>query len=45
LSLPLCAADYFVATAGNDSQPGTREQPFRTIRRAADALQPGDGNR
>jgi len=28
------AADYFVSTQGNDSNPGTAAQPFRTITRA-----------
>jgi hypothetical protein len=28
------AADYFVSTQGNDANPGTASQPFRTITRA-----------
>jgi|Deesub1362A_J573_1020465.scaffolds.fasta_scaffold00688_3 hypothetical protein len=33
---------YYVAPYGSDSNPGTMEQPFRTIQRAADIVQPGD---
>lgn len=36
------AAGIYVSTDGNDSHPGTRELPYRTIQRAADATQPGD---
>ena len=36
------AANFFVAVAGSDSNPGTPEMPFRTIQHAADAAQPGD---
>jgi parallel beta-helix repeat protein len=37
------AADtYYVAPAGNDGWPGTLNQPWRTIQRAADTLAPGD---
>ena len=36
------ATEIFVSSAGNDSHPGTREQPYRTIQHAADATQPGD---
>lgn len=49
LVLALCAsqtalaADYFVATNGNDSNPGSESQPFQTIRHAVDAAtSPGD---
>ena len=31
-------ADYYVALDGNDSNPGTVEQPFRTLERARTAL-------
>ena len=34
---------YHVATTGNDSDPGTAAQPFRTIQHAADIVNPGDG--
>jgi hypothetical protein len=33
---------YFVATKGNDANPGTLENPFATISRGASALMPGD---
>lgn len=36
------AGDYYVATNGLDTNPGTLAQPFRTIQKAADVLQPGD---
>jgi hypothetical protein len=47
LALPLgvytlCAAEYHVALTGNDTWPGTRAKPFRSIQRAAEAAQPGD---
>jgi len=34
--------EYYVATDGNDNNPGTIEQPFRTVQKAADIAQPGD---
>ncbi len=33
---------YFVSPAGDDAHPGTIEQPWRTIQKAADTLGPGD---
>jgi len=39
---PLWSAEYHVATTGSDEAEGTLEQPFRTIQRAADVMQPGD---
>jgi parallel beta-helix repeat protein len=36
------ANTYYVATNGNDSNPGTENRPFRTIGRGAWALMPGD---
>ncbi len=37
------AAEYFVATNGNDSNPGSESQPFQTIRRGVSAAtSPGD---
>jgi hypothetical protein len=36
------AATYTVSIDGNDSSPGTVEQPFRTIAKATARLQPGD---
>jgi parallel beta-helix repeat protein len=32
---------YYVATYGNDGNPGTESQPFRTVARGAQALTPG----
>jgi len=34
---------YHVATTGNDANPGSVSQPFRTIQHAADIVNPGDG--
>jgi parallel beta-helix repeat protein len=36
------AANYYVATTGNDANPGTLSQPFRTIKRGLSNLRPGD---
>jgi hypothetical protein len=33
---------FYVSPAGNDASPGTKEQPFATIRRASEAAQPGN---
>ncbi len=38
----LSAAEFHVATNGNDSNSGRQDAPFRTIQRAADLAQPGD---
>lgn len=38
----LSAANVFVAPGGDDAHPGTQSQPFRTVQKAADSLQPGD---
>ena len=35
------AGDFYVATTGSDSNPGTQTQPFRTITRGIDALSSG----
>jgi hypothetical protein len=42
LCAPLLAADYHVSPDGSDDHPGSAAQPFRTIQKAADILQPGD---
>ena len=42
LVCPAMGRDLFVSPDGTDGGPGTRQQPFRTIQRAIDALQPGD---
>ena len=34
--------EFHIATDGNDSNPGTKSSPFRTIQHAADLTQPGD---
>ncbi len=36
------AADCWVAPAGNDSNSGSRDRPYRTVQRAADTMSPGD---
>src|SRR5262245_46786093 len=36
------AADYYVATTGSDSNPGTLAQPFATLQRAHTAVTAGD---
>lgn len=33
---------YYVATNGSDNDPGSESQPFRTIQRAANVVNPGD---
>jgi alpha-N-arabinofuranosidase len=38
----LHAANFHVATTGNDANPGTQAAPLRSIQRAADLAQPGD---
>ncbi len=41
-STNLKAAEYYVAANGNNSNPGTINQPWRTIQHAADVMMPGD---
>ncbi|MBL9127342.1 MAG: right-handed parallel beta-helix repeat-containing protein, partial [Verrucomicrobiales bacterium] len=36
------ATEWHVSPAGNDTQPGSKSAPFRTIQKAADLAQPGD---
>jgi hypothetical protein len=36
------AATYYVATTGNDTNPGTQSQPFLTIQKGANVVNPGD---
>lgn len=38
----LQAAEIYVATTGNDANPGTKAKPFATIQAAVNKLQPGD---
>ncbi len=41
---PVIAAGntYYVSTSGNDNNPGTKSQPFRTIQKGANTVQAGD---
>ena len=39
---PATGATYYVSTSGKDSNPGTINEPWRTIQHAADNLQAGD---
>ncbi|NIX78079.1 DUF1565 domain-containing protein [Microvirga terricola] len=39
---PVGAAEYYVSTTGNDSNPGTLNAPFKTINLAVGKLQPSD---
>jgi parallel beta-helix repeat protein len=42
LSLPALEGQaYYVSPTGNDSAPGTQEQPWRTIQKAADSMPAG----
>lgn len=41
LLAPSTGSAYYVATTGSDANPGTITQPWRTIQKAMDALQPG----
>jgi hypothetical protein len=36
------ATTYYVATTGNDANPGTQAQPFRTILKGLTGLRAGD---
>jgi hypothetical protein len=36
------AATWFVATDGDDSNPGTESRPWKTLRKAANSVSPGD---
>ena len=36
------AADYFVATHGDDANPGTEAKPWKTPQKASNSVQPGD---
>src|SRR5712691_5901067 len=36
------AATYYVATTGNDANPGTQAQPFQTISKGLSLLHAGD---
>ncbi|MBN1341948.1 MAG: right-handed parallel beta-helix repeat-containing protein [Phycisphaerae bacterium] len=36
------AAEYYVAPDGSDANPGTKAKPMRTLKRAAESVEPGD---
>jgi len=36
------ANNYYVSTSGNDTNPGTLSQPFKTVQKGVNVLQPGD---
>lgn len=40
--IPLSAKNYYVAVNGNDSNKGTIESPFATLKQAQSLVQPGD---
>jgi alpha-L-arabinofuranosidase len=42
VSFQVQGREFHVATHGQDTNPGTKRAPFRTIQRAADLAQPGD---
>ncbi len=42
LAAPSRAATYYVATNGNDSNPGSSSSPWRTLQKAANSVQAGD---
>ena len=41
-SPPPPGATFYVSPTGSDSNPGTQAQPFRTIQKAADVVNPGN---
>ncbi len=41
-TIPLEAATYYVATSGNNVNPGTQVAPWKTIQKAADTMLAGD---
>lgn len=42
MSTTAMGREFHVAVSGNDTNPGKRDTPLRTIQRAADLAQPGD---
>lgn len=36
------AREFYVATSGSDANSGTIEQPFASVQRAQDSVEPGD---
>jgi hypothetical protein len=41
-TIPVSPVTYYVSLTGDDSNPGTEAQPFRTIQKAADGMVGGD---
>ncbi|HXV99826.1 MAG TPA: right-handed parallel beta-helix repeat-containing protein, partial [Anaerolineae bacterium] len=39
---PISGNAYYVATSGDDNNPGTLSQPWRTVQKAANTLKPGE---
>ena len=44
LSIPVISSSstFFVSTAGSDNNPGSKEQPFKTLTKAWSVISPGD---
>ncbi len=42
LAAPVISTEYYVEKGGNNDNPGTRMQPFKTIQKAVEFMQPGD---
>lgn len=42
LCVAASATEYYVATTGSDEATGSQDAPFRTVQRAAEAMQAGD---
>ena len=42
VSLFCCAKEYFVSNSGNDKWAGTKEKPFKTIKKAVSLVKAGD---
>lgn len=41
-AIPAHSSTYYVATTGNDANPGTLNQPFKSFKKGVGLLQPGD---
>ena len=41
-TFPVAAATYYVAISGSDANPGSQQEPWRTVQKAADSVLPGD---
>ena len=42
ISQPIPDNAYYLSSSGDDSNPGTRDAPWRTMQKAVDTLKPGD---